>query len=304
VYSMELSSLGRTRSLGDPIMRPTSAPPQDEEWETYIQERKLLQPPAGITPPIPTTPMAPRMPIPSAVQEALSERKRKESTLGAVERRTDSSEDVPLARVAQHKRSSSANNPPMTILPPRKPPIAAPAPQRPSPPRTLTFEELNERHREKMRDLQAPLTQAEKEHADVEAAKQRWEKAMATEKQVVARRQAEKAAQAEKKRREEGLRDKNRGSLSPQDPRRRHSRSLSADKLGGSNSRRLSVMKVEDWQRYQQDAEMGVIAESPGGSGTRQGSRSFKADSVPFPDAGKFRDSRRQDRRKSRDPLS
>ncbi|KAM6498393.1 protein of unknown function (DUF4203) domain containing protein [Amanita muscaria] len=294
-YSMELSSFGRVRSFGD-MGRSTNTPLRDEEWEAYIQERKLLQPPAGITPPIATTPIAPRIPIPSAVQEALSERKRRESTLGIIERRTDSSEDAP---VAHHNRSSSGGNPGVIILPPKKPPVAATGPQKPTAPRTLTFEELNERHREKMRDLQAPLTQAQREHAELEAAKQRWERARALEKQAVTRRQAEKAAQLDKKKREETEGDKKHNSLSPQDPRRRHthSRSLSADKLGGSHSRRLSVMKVEDWQRYQQDAEMGIRADSSGEGRDSQ--------SIPFPDTRRLRDSYQgRERRKSREPLS
>jgi len=46
-------------------------------------------------------------------------------------------------------------------------------------------------------------------------------------------------------------------------------------------------MKVEDWQRYQQDAEMGVKAEhSGGGSSSKRDSRKMnvKAEGVPFPD--------------------
>ncbi|KAF8634405.1 hypothetical protein AX15_000857 [Amanita polypyramis BW_CC] len=284
VYSMELSSFGRSRSFSNAVTRPTSVP-QDEEWEAYIQERKLLQPPAGITPPIATTPIkpAPRISIPSAVQDALTERKRRESALGIIERRPSSSDDTPLSGITQHKKSNSGSNVPVTILPPQKPPVSALGPQRPVATRTLTFEELNERHREKMRDLQGPLTRAEKEHAAVEAAKQRWERAKTVEKQAVARRQAEKAAQLEKKKRAESEADKKRNSLPPHDQRRRHSRSLSADKLGGSHSRRLSVMKVEGWRRYQEETEMGTGASPSGSTGERRGTRTATVDSIPFP---------------------
>ncbi|KAJ7092614.1 hypothetical protein C8R44DRAFT_816135 [Mycena epipterygia] len=292
VHSMEMSTLAHSR-LGETIGRPTSVPLRDDDWDMYVQDRKLLQPPAGVTPPITPTGVGSRIAISPAVTDALNQRKRRESALGAGEAGTDSSEDVPLAKSPHyHNRSSSGGNmTPVNILPPRKP-IAAPQPQRPAPTRTRTFEELNERHREKMRDLQAPLTTAAKEDADLEVAKQRWEKAKALEKEAVTRRQAEKAALLERRKRSED--DAERGgrrSLTLNDPvASRHSRSMSADKLGGgSTSKRLSTMKVEDWQKYQQDAEVGV---KTGGSGSKRDSRAFRSDGagVPFPGGRKSRE--------------
>ncbi|KAF8973691.1 hypothetical protein BDZ97DRAFT_1776306 [Flammula alnicola] len=306
VHSMELSSLAHTASGDEPISRPTSVPLKDD-WDTYIQERKLLQPPAGVTPPIATTPLAPipRVPMSPAVQEALQRRKRRESALGGMAApSTDSSEDVPLARVVQQKSHHLA---PVTILPPRRTTahIVAPVPQVATP-RTRTFEELTERHREKMRDMQAPLTQAEKEHAELEAARQRWERSKALEKEAVTRRQAEKAAALEKRKKSgspDGVEQGRPTRPSMNEARaHRHSRSLSADKLAPSSSRRLSTLKVEDWQRYQHDAEMGVKPEHAGGAGlgSKRDSRNMRssAEGVPFPhDHG-------QNHRKSRDFLS
>ncbi|PFH54771.1 hypothetical protein AMATHDRAFT_52661 [Amanita thiersii Skay4041] len=289
IHSMELSTLARTRSIGEAISRPTSVPLRDEDWDAYIQERKLLQPPTGITPPIATTRMntATRITIPPAVQEALNERKRRESALGVGEVEPDATEGIPLAKLTHHKHASTGSHVPVTILPPKKTTggIVAPTPQRPIGTRTRTFEELNERHREKMRDMQAPLTQAEKEHADIEAAKQRWEKANTVERQAVTRRQAERAAELEKKRRTGGDGDKKRSSLLAHEQRHsRHSRSLSTDRQVGSHSKRLSVMKVEDWQRYQQETEMGLRGEPGAGSSERRNTRGYN---VPFPDVVK-----------------
>ena len=297
VHSMEFSALGHSAS-GDSIIRPTSVPLQESDWDNYIQERKLLQPPAGITPPIATTPsLAPqRMPISPAVQDALNRRKRRESTLGLPAPSTDSSEDTPLIKVVQQKTNAS----PVVILPPRRSsgPIIAPTPQVPPNIRTRTFEELNERHREKLRDMQAPLTQAEKEHAELEAARQRWERSKALEKEAVTRRQAEKAAALEK-RKKSGNSPVEQEGRPPLNEHRsnRQSRSLSADKLanfGTSSSRRLSTLKVEDWQRYQQDAEMGIKADRTGGvngSSSKRDSRKIKikAEGVPFPNDGRGR---------------
>ncbi|KAG6841920.1 hypothetical protein C0991_005100 [Blastosporella zonata] len=310
-HSMEMSTLGYLPPPGDGYSRPTSVPPRDEDWDAYVHERKLLQPPSGVTPPIATSPpiASPRVPISPAVSEALNKRKQRESALGVVDQHSnDSSEDVPLAQLAKHQHGSpGGGHTPVTILPPRKTSaVLSPTPQRPSQTRTRTFEELNERHREKMRDLQAPLTQAEKEEAELRAARQRWERNKVAEKEAVTRRQAEKAAQLEKEQRkrshDEGER-KDRKSLTPTKPvDRRQSRSLSHDRLArtGAPSRRLSTLKVEDWQRYQ-EAEAGVKADATtsSGSGSRRDSRPLlSSGGVPFPDGTK------RSRPKSTDPLS
>ena len=288
VHSMELSALATEAGT---IVRPTSVPLRDSDWDNYIQERKLLQPPAGVTTPIATTPQ--RMPLSPAVQDALTRRKTRESTLGLPAPSTDTSEDTPLVK---HK-------PNVVILPPRRStgPIIAPIPRAPPNTRTRTFEELNERHREKLRDMQAPLTQAEKEHAELEAARQRWERSKALEKEAVTRRQAEKAAALEKRKKTGSPPVEHEGRAPLKEHRStRHSRSLSADKLAnfGTSSRRLSTLKVEDWQRYQQDAEMGIKAEHLArGSSSKRDSRktNIKSEGVPFPN-----DSRGQ-RSKSKD---
>ena len=287
VHSMELSALVDSTSAGS-IVRPTSVPLQEPDWDNYIQERKLLQPPAGVTAPIVTTTQ--RMPLSPAVQDALTRRKRRESTLGLPAPSTASSEDTPLVKVVQQKTD-------VVILPPRRStgPIIAPIPRVPPSTRTRTFEELNERHREKLRDMQAPLTQAEKEHADLEAARQRWERSKALEKEAVTRRQAEKAAALEKRKKSGNSPDEHEGRPLLKE-HRSNRRSLSADKLanfGSSSSRRLSTMKVEDWQRYQQDAEMGIKTDQTGGGGSRDSRKINKG--VPFPKDGKGRRSKSKD---------
>jgi hypothetical protein len=318
VQSMELSALTNS-SLGASIGRPTSAPLRDKSWDSYLHDRKLLQPPAGVTQPIPTTTINPRISMPVAVAEAVNQRKRRESILklgDLLPSRTSSpipgsssEDDMPVAALAKvhHKNVSSSSNAAVSILPPRKAqmPIASPTPQRPGAARTRTFEELTERHREKMRDLQAPLTQGEKEQADLLAAKQRWERSKAAEKDAVNRRLAEKAAaytrEAEKRGQAmEGTGKGGRNSLTLRDAERRHSRSLSADKLAtlpgpGASSKRASTMKVEDWQKYQQD---GGAERATARTTTKRDSRAMKTESIPFP-----KDERHQaghDRRQSR----
>ncbi|KAL4069700.1 hypothetical protein V8B97DRAFT_1872268 [Scleroderma yunnanense] len=336
--SMEFSKVIDVPPLGASISRPTSAPLRNEDWDSYVKDRKLLQPPSGVTTPIPTTPVSSRLPMAPAVSEALAQRKRRESSLldvGGNDKnptpKNPSDEDLPIAStlagmlglrmkknaprtsgsipsvLLQQPGSAPPVEPPSKglpfitsrpkavkatlgeatsshiplVLPPTRPlkptsqesptngtliisrgSVAAPVPQKSEPQRVATFEELEERHRLKMRGMQAPLTQAEKEHAEVEAAKNRWERSRAIEREVVGKRQAEKAAQLE---REEKSRRK------PQDGQGKRgsavtdgkTNTLNAEKLaviggGNTSSKRQSVMRVEDWQRHQQDVEMGV----------------------------------------------
>ncbi|TFK57050.1 hypothetical protein OE88DRAFT_87324 [Heliocybe sulcata] len=317
IQSVELSSMTRTSpGPGGSIGRPLSAPLQNDDWDSYVRDRKLLQPPSGITPPIATTPISPtpRIAVPAAVAEALARRQKVESMiemgeLGGGVATSSSGGSAPSAGRASparidyfadaarqptppftsksHTRKVSGTGPApisppaaaVTILPPRKSPtgIAAPQPERPSVPRVITFEELTERHREKMRDLQAPLTEAAKQEASVAEAKAKWERARAIEKEAVARRQAEKAKEYAEK-------SEKRQQPTEKAPEGKHvrSRTLSGDKLAQlsappTSSKRLSTLKVEDWQRHQQEA--------PAQGSSRRDSRALRSegDAVPFP---------------------
>ena len=289
IQSMENPDFGA--HIGHSIGRPTSAPLRDDDWDSYLRDRKLLQPPAGVSAPIATTPIpvvvpTPRLPVPAAVQDALTLRQMRESLLetGAAQgkssdSRTSANPDTAPVK-PHHRRTASSplsgSYMPPTILPPRKvtPP---PAPQS----RTVTYEELTERHREKLHELQAPLTNAAKEQADVTAAKARWERSMVAERQAVTKRQAEKAAaqakEARRRRSEETPQPQDTNKQS-RDPVSRHTRSKSADKLGAMptpsarpSSARLSMLKVEDWQRQTAQGQSSATK-------TRHDS------GVPFPD--------------------
>ncbi|KAF7985291.1 hypothetical protein HWV62_6449 [Athelia sp. TMB] len=277
VQSMELDRLTEVPMIGASIGRPKSVPLKDDKWDAYVQERKLLQPPSGITAPIPTTPLAPRVAMSPAVAEAFTERKQRES---AFLPETDS-DNIPLAAIAQPKAVVSTTNNIPVILPRQQAasPISTPAPPRPQPTRTATYEELAERHRRKMREMQAPLTQAQKEQAQLDDAKSRWEKSKENEKVAVAKRQAEQAAQYSKRKSEEEPKEPLKLDMSTV---RRHSRHMSTDRITGSSSKRMSTMKVEDWQKYQQEQPATVTRHS--------GSRSpgpSPISPVPFPDSSR-----------------
>ncbi|KAI6047725.1 hypothetical protein EDC04DRAFT_15946 [Pisolithus marmoratus] len=376
-HSMEFSKVIDAPPLGASISRPTSVPLKNEDWDSYVQDRKLLQPPSGVTVPIPTTPMSSRLPMPAAVNEALSQRKRRESSLlelGSNEMmpKDASEEDLPISSLTGMKLQAkqkgprtSGNIPPVLLQPPGSAPAPEPSPSgvpliftrprpikatsaevtnsniptvlppsrllkgaapdtsintayvtprggtaKPEPQRVATFEELEERHRQKLKGLQAPLTQAEKEHAEVEAAKSRWERSRAIEREVVNKRQAEKAAQLEREEKgrrksQDGLGKRGSTLLDSGKAGDRGSSTLNAEKLaviGGKSSpssKRQSIMRVEDWQRHQQDAEMGV---RPDASSSQRDSRMMAHATVPFPGQSRMRDKGSEKRRASGSP--
>ncbi|KAI0756712.1 hypothetical protein C8Q80DRAFT_1093039 [Daedaleopsis nitida] len=312
VQSMELSTL--SRDLGSSIGRPTSAPLRDDDWNLYLHERKLLQPPSGVSPPIPTTPVNPPIPVSPAVMEALKDRQRRESAMSGhhvagSKASSSADEEIPLASRPPHKKShSQGGNIPVTILPPKRT-IAQPSPKPAESSRVKTFEELVERHREKLRELQAPLTQAEKEQADISEARNRWERAKNIEKQAVEKRQAEKEQAVKERTRKSGESPRlGRRTASGEDVNDKpgHRRSLSAELLANipgaqSSSKRMSTMKVEDWQRHQQDAD----DESPRATHGRGASSTMprRQSGVPFPESSRERDRRRMSGF-PRDPVS
>lgn len=274
--SMGFWNSSKSRDTGNTAGRPNSTPLQEDDWDAYVRDRKLLQPPSGVTPPIATTPISPtpRPVVSAAVADALLQRQRRESAfslnqLGRItpdtphgsssEHKDSSSDDIPVALRGHKRTTSSGGTIPVTILPPRK--VTSPTPRGPEP-RVRTFEELTERHREKIRELQGPVTRAETEQADIKAARERWEKVKSKERQAVAKRQSEKAAQIKEASKHRTSGDEHRNStLLDAHGSGKHNRSLSADVLGAVNgtrsSKRLSTIKVEDWRRGQQDLEMG-----------------------------------------------
>jgi hypothetical protein len=289
-HSMNLDNLTQPQ----PAARPTSVPMQ-EDWDHYVRDRKLMQPPSGVTPPISPTPRAAVSP---AVLDALADRHRRERsvelgtqapirlptpTLSALEVRhgqskstLSGSEDIPLATfMKKHERSqSSTSRTPVTILPPAK--TRGPQTQTQDSPRTRTYEELIDRHQAKIRELQGPLSSAERERAQLEQAKERWNRSKELERDAVTRRQAEKAAAVAK------VSDSRKSSEGLQNAR---PRTLSADKLAAlpaqnTSSRRQSVLKVEDWQAQRMSTAPAQAQET---SRQQSSSRTVANATAPFP---------------------
>lgn len=293
--------------------RPVSTP-MDNELETYRAERKLFVPPSGVTAPIPSSQvpetlqrsLSNRIPIPEAVTTALEERKRRESLFNMPSPKIDEAPEhaqptkAPASPFAGGTRSSwlgpdleLGGNPvsprrplpthtssavavprehvPITVIGSRRDSI----PLSPPAPRVLTVEELDARHKSKMRALQEPLSRAAQQEATLAEARERWERSKAVEKQVMTRRHAERAAEVDVKLKEREKEKRASRSPAPNEaevrPRpSRHRTSLSLDRLNriGSPDRLSTSIKVEEWQKFQQ-----ANPPDPSAPGTPGGSR-------------------------------
>jgi hypothetical protein len=297
------------------IERPKSTPLgiAEKDWEAYLNNRKLFQPPAGVTAPIPTAPVKPQprpheIAVSPAVKEAMEARQLRESAFvqggpsavlefekeragESYRANRDNDEDIPLSAMSRHRKSTSSisgmgNFGLGSRTTKATPVILPPQPKQPQPqpqPPVRTFEELTERHKEKMRVLQEPVTRTIEQEAELAAVKQRWERSKAVEREVMARREAEKRATS----REPKGRTGNGGGYS-----RRHSRSLSGEILQAAGSgaepreqKMSSQMKVQEWQRYQGAAPSEFPApQRPVANHKHTGSRGGGTGmTVPFP---------------------
>ncbi|KAF8511690.1 hypothetical protein JB92DRAFT_3083430 [Gautieria morchelliformis] len=274
VHSMDiLSSFDNRLAEANSINRPASTPLREDDWDAYVRERKLFQPPSGPSAPIVTTlttpvarPASAFMAVPEAVSDALARRQARESQfeVGGQSKALEdpghvsgsSSQTPPADRPdvgPSRTRRRSSTGGLVNILPPR-PTTKVEATS--ATPRTRTFEELVERHQQKIRTLQDPLSKREKEQADLAAARSRWERSKAAEKEAMARKRAEKEAALAKKGKDDSRRSKGQGSR-PKADGVRHSRPISADRLAamGSGGKHASTAKVQEWQKYQQEVE-------------------------------------------------
>ncbi|KAG8680477.1 hypothetical protein FRC08_016270 [Ceratobasidium sp. 394] len=273
--------------------------PQESEWDQYVRDRKLFTPPSGVTAPIPSGTINGR-PMPSAVPEAVAEavemRKQRENLLEAGQL-----DGVVAAAASKRSHNRSSSNPPRldastgsssegqrgrdrpphtrhrshdppVILPPRKSmsPGPSPDPRMARPPRVKTWEEMQERHREKMRELQEPLRRAEAELAELENARSRWERSQQIERQVMARREAERKAAFEKKQAEEAKATKGKrftklfgGAQAQPQVENKEEEVVEKEDVVRERPRRherrdSATLKVAAWQAYQeQTAESG-----------------------------------------------
>lgn len=244
-------SVSSARLLDTPVASstpsPTTAVASKSEWEAYLQERKLVTPPSGITPPIPTTPMQGRrrseyVVVSEGVAGALNKRQRTMSAfeLGDSSATTEwgasgqKAGTMPLSTAAaplnERVVASDGDSPIQAHFPPQRPSLTPPviighakppSGPKPAPPhRTLTYDELDARHRRTLSKLQDPITSKMKEEVDVAEARDKWAKMTRRERDEMKRRERDRVErEAERERYGGGEETSHREAVLPHVPR-------------------------------------------------------------------------------------
>ncbi|KAL7423089.1 hypothetical protein Q5752_002388 [Cryptotrichosporon argae] len=187
-FSPELLADRRT-----PSPKLADAGPPRSDWDAYVAERKLVRP---------------KPTIPHEAPRSSSMYHTRVSDFGPGAAPAQVSQTAPSRPVSQVDRGF-ASRPSSYLIPspPNSAPIApvitgsASRPQasssRPTSqqfPRTMTYDELAERHRSRISRLQEPVTSQMREHEDVARARRDWEAKKKAESAEMSRREQDKAA--------------------------------------------------------------------------------------------------------------
>lgn len=227
------------------------------DWDLYVRERNLVAPPPARSPVQPTSaPMVDRSSnrqsqysvVSDSVAKAIDRRERTTSMMElqstddwgpremldaspahtSMGRRALSFHEMSnaapqLAPRAQDRTSVSMGQRYVTgsaAGPGGQHHSASMSTSRSNPQRTMTYEELSERHRRRISALQEPVTARIKEPMDVASAKANWEAQKRHEREEMRRREAEKLAQARDRERKGPAPDKQEVLRSTDDWRR------------------------------------------------------------------------------------
>lgn len=207
----------------------TEMPQQQSEWDTYVAERRIVSPVASSPPSFASLSVDRQRQyttVPVSVAKGIESRR--ERTISMLETRVSDfgpaqqerahgtfPERSPITYVSDIERKGSAAHHDYFERGIPSPPLAANRPQMSytSPPRvitggasdrhpasapkTMSMEELAERHRQRLSKMQQPVTFKLKESERVEEAKKKWEKQRAHEREEMRRRQTERARENE-----------------------------------------------------------------------------------------------------------
>lgn len=205
--------------------------PAKMHWDQYTKDRSLFTPPSGITAAIPASdyvvPVSPAVqdalerrvareaalesgevrPPPQPIARAASPRVSgdynrqsvtfpKDGVVRSSSQRYPQLQAPPTDRdETAHRRQASGSTNVMVVPNPPKPKThkktGSSSPPITPPPRVVTAGELDERHRQRMKALQRPITEREAEQAKLDEAKARWENSRRIERIVMERKEKE-----------------------------------------------------------------------------------------------------------------
>ena len=208
-------SVASSRMLDYPERSQT---PNQGEWEAYLQERKVLSRPALPSPALLASSAVASAPSSQHSQYAVISdgcgraAERRERTTSMLEPRASDfgsrqsrgmSNTYPSSSVAMRKTASFKDWPSTfhdvpfgqpIILGSAARPMEPTTSNRPKQQRTMTYDELAERHRKRISQLQEPVTAKMREQVDVAEAKARWEQQKRRERNEQQCREQEQAS--------------------------------------------------------------------------------------------------------------
>jgi hypothetical protein len=199
---------------------PAAPAPPQSEWDAYLQDRKIVAPTARSVTADTAVPALEHQARPQSQYAAFdvtgrgagvgvgpSTRRSSMMTLGREEMIHDAPY-APYANVPQRTGSAQVLPRPSTFHEMPSAPIITGSAARPTDTaphsgsdsfsggrRTMTYEELSERHRKRMSQMQNPVTDHLREDS-VEEAREKWEKQKQKEREEMRKREADKAARA------------------------------------------------------------------------------------------------------------
>lgn len=190
----DAAARSRTHSTAQSLASARSAPlaSRDAEWDTYVSERQIYTPPAGVSPPIPAGTIRSAGRLSRISPDVVSARDRRERTLSAFELGS-LAEFGAAPSLDQTRRYSSTTQ---MDAPRRAPPVVSghadsrvlskAAPRSASPSNVVSFEELQTRHRQRLSQLQKPVTESIESELRLAEAKAKHERRMAAERRAAA----------------------------------------------------------------------------------------------------------------------
>lgn len=248
------------------------------EWDSYVRDRHVLSPPAAQSPgqtvsvvDRSTSRHSQYAVVSDSVARALDRRERTTSMLDpqiaqdwgpremldsapmhvSMGRRATSFHEMPDAGPRPQDRNSRSLGQPYISTSAAGPHVSLPH-SRSTPHRTMTYEELSERHRRRISALQDPVTARIREPMDIASARSTWEQQQRREREEMQRREADKLIQARERERKGPPPDKRETLRSTDEWRRSVHGGLdgfavpqlparAAQQQGGSQNKRASI---------------------------------------------------------------
>lgn len=187
----------KVQSTAQSLSSARSAPlaSRDSDWDAYVSERQIYTPPAGVSPPIPAGTIRSVGRLSHISPDVVSARDRRERTLstlsafelGSMAEFGAAPSMDPTRRYSSTTQMGAHRRPPPVISGHADSRVLSrPAPRSASPSNVVSFEELQTRHRQRLSQLQKPVTESMTSELRLAEAKAKHERRLAAERRAAA----------------------------------------------------------------------------------------------------------------------